>query len=74
MKVVISLEKDRIKLKWNNKNIIIPLDTYEGNSWVEASNDEVEMKQLYQVLHEDHDNVEPKNDGDILIGSPLSIR
>lgn len=61
MKWTISLEKDRIKSKGNNKKIIIRLDPREGNPLVEASDQEVEMRQIYHVLHEDHDNIEPDN-------------
>jgi hypothetical protein len=32
MKVTISLERDRIKLKGNGKKIIIPLDPREGKT------------------------------------------
>lgn len=55
MKATISLEKDRIKLKGNHKKIIIPLDRREGKPCEE----ELETRRLYQVLHEDRDNMEP---------------
>ena len=35
IKANISLEKDRIKLKGNGKNIITPLDPKEGKPWEE---------------------------------------
>lgn len=67
MKATISLEKDKIKLKGNGKKIIIPLDLHEGKPWVEAYEEELETRRLYQVLHEHQDNVEPNPFSEILI-------
>jgi len=61
MKVNISLEKYRIKLKGNNKKIIIPLDPCEGKPLVDSTNEEAKIKKLYQVLHDEHNNVEPNS-------------
>ena len=36
MKAMISLERDRIKLKGSRRKIIIPLDPKEGKPWVET--------------------------------------
>jgi hypothetical protein len=36
MKETISLERDRVKLKGNDRKIVIPLDPKEGKTWVEV--------------------------------------
>ena len=50
MKANISLEKDRIKLKGQGKDIIIPLDPKEGAPWEEADDLEARVRLLYQVM------------------------
>ena len=44
MKANISLEKDRIKLKGQGKNIIIPLDHKEGKPWEELYDSEARVR------------------------------
>jgi hypothetical protein len=73
MKAMISLERDWIKLKGSRRKIIIPLDPKEGKPWVETWDEAQEARRLYQVMHEQKDNVEPNIEGEILVGSPLSI-
>ena len=60
--------KNIIKIKGNNKNIVIPLDPLEGKPWVEACNDEVAIRKVYQVLHDECDNVKPNFPGEIITG------
>ena len=50
MKANISLEKDRIKLKGQEKKIIIPLDPKEGTPWEEPNATEEKVRQLYKVI------------------------
>jgi hypothetical protein len=73
MRATISLERDRIKLKGSSRKIIIPLDPKEGKPWVETWDETHETQRLYQVMNEQKDNVEPNSEGEILVGSPLSI-
>jgi hypothetical protein len=73
MWATISLERDRIKLKGSGRKIIIPLDPKEGKPWVETWDEAQEVRWLYQVINEQRDNVEPNSEGEILVGSPLSI-
>jgi hypothetical protein len=73
MRATISLERDRIKLKGSGRKIIIPLDPKEGKPWVETWDEAHEAHRLYQVMNEKKDNIEPNSEGEILLGSPLSI-
>jgi hypothetical protein len=56
-----------------NRNIIIPLDPKEGKPWVETWDEDQEARQLYQIMNEQKDNVEPNVEGEILVGTPLSM-
>ena len=73
MKANISLEKDTIKLKGQGKKIIIPLDPKEGTPWEELDDTEDKVKQLYKVIQSYYDLVEPKNQGELDLGSPTSV-
>ena len=73
MKSIISLEKERIKLKGQGKKVIIPLDPKEGAPWEELDNLEAKVRQLYKVIQSNLDTVEPNNQGEIDIGSLTSI-
>ena len=46
MKSNITLEKDRIKLKGQGKNVIIPLDPKERAPWEEPNNSEEKVRKL----------------------------
>ena len=61
MKVNISLEKDRIKLKGQGKNVIITLDTKEGAPWEEPGDLEDNVRQLYKIIQSNLDLVEPND-------------
>jgi len=52
MRAMISLERDRIKLKGSGRKIIIPLDPKEGKPWVETWDEAHESRRLYQVINE----------------------
>jgi hypothetical protein len=52
MRVIISIERDRIKFKGSGRKIIIPLDPKEGKPWVETWDEAHESCQLYQVINE----------------------
>ena len=70
----ISLERDKIKLKGSGRKFIIPLYPKELKSWAETWDEAHEAQRLYQVINKKIDNVKRKNKGEILVGSPLSIR
>ena len=46
MKANTSLEKDRMKLKGQGENIIIPLDPKGGTPWEEPNDTEEKVRQL----------------------------
>ena len=73
MKENISLEKDRIKLKGQGKKIIIPLDSKEGKPWEQLDDTEADIHQLYQVMQSNADTIEPNIQGELDLGSPMSI-
>ena len=47
MKASISLDKERIKLKGNGKNVIVPIHPSQGEPWTEPIDEEVDVQQLY---------------------------
>ena len=49
MKVSISLDKERIKLKGNGQNFIVHIHPSQGEPWTEPIDEEVDIRQLYQV-------------------------
>ena len=74
MKANISLEKDKIKLKGQEKKVIIPLDPKEGEPWEEPDDSEDKVKQLYKIVQSNSNLVEPNNQGELDIGSLTFIR
>ena len=73
MKASISLEKGRIKIKGKGKRVIIPLDPVKGKAWEEADDDDVDALRLYQVIQSTEDTIETNMNGEIHLGSPLSV-
>jgi len=73
MKASISLEKGRIKIKGKGKRVIIPLDPVKGRAWEEPDDDDVDARRLYQVIELTEDTIEPNMNGEIHLGSPLSV-
>jgi len=74
MKAIISLERDRIKLKGSGRNIIIPMDPKEGKPWMESWDEDQEARCLYQINNEQKYYIEPITEGEILRESPMSVR
>ena len=46
MKASISLDKERIKLKGNGQNVIVPIHPSQGEPWNEPIDEEVDIRQL----------------------------
>ena len=68
----ISLEKERIKLKGQGKNIIIPLESKEGKPWEEPNDLEGCVRHLYQAMQSNSDTIEPEDRSENDLGSPMS--
>ena len=51
MKSSISLDKERIKLKGNGQKFIVPIHPFQGEPWTEPIDEEVDIRQLYQIQH-----------------------
>ena len=49
MKASISLDKERIKLKGNGQNVIVPIHPSQGEHWTEPIDEELDVWQLYQI-------------------------
>ena len=47
MKASISLEKYRIKLKWEGRRIIIPINPKEGKPWLDPCDEEGDIQNWY---------------------------
>ena len=46
MKALISLDKERIKLKGNGQKVIVPIHPSQGEPWIEPIDEEVDIWQL----------------------------
>ena len=49
MKASISLDKERIKLKGKGQKVIVPIHPSQGEPWNEPIDEEVDIRQLYQI-------------------------
>ena len=74
MKANIFVDKDKIKIKGNKKNIIIPLNPRDGQPWEEPRYNDVDVQRLYQIMHNNEDIIKPNNSGEIHLGSPMSVK
>ena len=72
MKGPISLDKERIKLKWNGHKFIVPIFPSQGEPWTEPIDEEVNVRQLYQIQN-DEDYTEPNSYGKLHLGNQDSI-
>ena len=64
MKDSISLDKEWIKLKGNGQKVIVPINPSQGQPWTEPIDEEVDVKQLYQI-HNNTDYTEPNIYGEL---------
>ena len=72
MKSSISLDKERIKLKGNGQKVIVPIHASHGEPWTEPIDEEVDIRQLYQIQNNE-DYTEPNTYGDLHLGNQDSI-
>ena len=72
MKASISLDKERIKLKGNGQKVIVPIHPSQGEPWIEPIDEEVNIRQLYQI-HNDVDYAEPNIHGELNLGNQDSV-
>ena len=54
MKASISLNKERIKLKRNGKKVIVPIHPLQCEPWKEPIDEEVDVRQLYQIQNNEN--------------------
>ena len=72
MKASISLDKEWIKLKGNGHKFIVPINPTQGQPWTKPIDEEVNVKQRYQI-HNTTDYTEPNIYGELHLGNPDSI-
>ena len=72
MKTSISLDKERIKLKGNGQKVIVPIHPSQGEPWTEPIDEEVDVRQLYQI-HNNTDYTEPNIHGELYLGNQDTI-
>ena len=72
MKASISLDKEWIKLKGNGQKVIVPIHPSQGEPWTEPIDEEVDIRQLYQI-HNDADYIEPNIHGEHNLGNQDSV-
>ena len=72
MKASISLDKERIKLKGNSQNVIVPIHPSQGEPWTEPIDEEVDIRQLYQIQN-DANYTEPNIHGELNLGNQDSV-
>ena len=68
MKASISLDKERIKLKGNEQKFIVPIHPSQGEPWTEPIDEEVDIRQLYQIQNNE-DYIEPNTYGELYLGN-----
>ena len=72
MKASISLDKERIKLKGNGQKVIVPIHPSQGEPWNEPIDEEVDVRQLYQIQN-NADYTEPNIHGELHLGNQDSV-
>ena len=72
MKALISLDKERIKLKGNGQKVIVPIHPYQGEPQTEPIDDEFDVLQLYQIQN-NADYREPNIHGELHLGNQDSV-
>ena len=72
MKASISLDKERIKLKGNGQKVIVPIHPSQGETWTEPIDEEVNIRQLYQIQN-NANYIEPNIYGELHLGNQDSV-
>ena len=72
MKALISLDKERIKLKGNGKKFIVPFHPSQGEPWTKRIDEEVDIRQLYHIQNNE-DYTEPNIYGELYLGNQDSV-
>ena len=72
MKASISLDKERIKLKGNGQKVIVPIHPSQGEPWIEPIDEEVDIRQLYQIQNNE-DYTKLNVYGEIHLGNQDSV-
>ena len=72
MKASISLDKERIKLKRNGQKVIVTIHPSQGETWTEPIDEEVDVRQLYQIKN-NADYTKPNIYGELHLGNQDSV-
>ena len=68
MKASIYLDKEIIKLKGNGQKVIIPIHPSQREPWTKSIDEEVDVRQLYQI-QTNEDYTEPNSHGELYLGN-----
>ena len=71
MKASVSLDKERIKFKGNGQKVIVSIHPSQGEPWTEPIDEEVDIRQLYQIQNNE-DYTEPNTYGELYLGDQES--
>ena len=66
------MDKERIKLKGNGQKFIVPIHPSQGEPWIEPIDEEVDIRQLYQIQNNE-DYTEPNIYGELYLGNQDSV-
>ena len=64
MKASISLDKEWIKLKGNEKKVIVRIHPSQGEPWTEPIDEEFNVRQLYKIQNDEY-YIEPNIYGEL---------
>ena len=73
MKASISFEKECIKIEGDGKKVIVPIYPSRENPWEKPYDQEGHIRRLYQIIGNNEYNIEPKENREIHLASPLSV-
>ena len=61
-----------IKLKGNGQKVIVPIHPSQGEPWIDPIDEEVDIRQLYQIQNNE-DYTEPSFYGELHLGNQDSV-
>ena len=73
MKANIYLDKDKLKNKEKSKHVNIPLPPRESQPWEEPNENGMDVWRIYQIMQNNEDTIKQNINGEIHLGSPMSI-